>query len=193
MTPLKRFLAKAPQAKDNGAAMVTIRSIALIGLAGFLGAAEAHAQEVPAVQRFDAWESVSASADGKKICYMGSVPEKSEGDYRRRDKTAIIVSHRPDEKSFDVISVEAGYSYKQGSDVTVLVGGATFTLFTDGGFAWAGDAKTDRALIETMKRGRSMVIKGISSRGTLTTDTYSLIGFTAAHGAINAACDAASR
>jgi hypothetical protein len=173
--------------------MGTMRIIAAIGLAGLVGATEARAQEGPSVQRFDVWESVTARVDGKKICYMGSVPEKSEGDYRRRDKTAILVSHRPDEKSFDVVSVEAGYAYKQDSDVTVLIGGATFTLYTVGGYAWADDAKTDRALIETMKRGRSMVIKGISSRGTLTTDTYSLIGFTAAHDAIGAACDAGSR
>ena len=173
--------------------MVTIRLIAAIGLAGLVGATEARAQEGPSVQRFDDWESVTATVDGKKICYMGSVPQKSEGDYRRRDKTAFLVSHRPADKSVDVVSVEAGYTYKQDSDVTVLIGGATFTLFTDGGFAWAGDAKTDRALIETMKRGRSMVITGISNRGTLTTDTYSLIGFTAAHGAIGKACDAGSR
>ena len=171
--------------------MGMIRSI--IAIAGLVGATVARAQEMPSVQRFDAWESVTASVDGKKICYMGSVPGKSEGDYRRRDKTAILISHRPEEKSFDVISVEAGYTYKQGSDVTVLIGGATFTLYTDGGYAWADDAKTDRALIENMKRGRSMVIKGISSRGTITTDTYSLVGFTAAYGAIGKACDAGSR
>ena len=33
-----------------------------------------------------------------------------------------------------------------------------------------------------------MVVKGISSAGTKTTDTYSLKGFTAAHAAINSAC-----
>jgi hypothetical protein len=33
-----------------------------------------------------------------------------------------------------------------------------------------------------------MVIKGTSSRGTLTTDTYSLAGFTAAYNAIEQAC-----
>ena len=33
-----------------------------------------------------------------------------------------------------------------------------------------------------------MVVKGASSRGTATTDTYSLIGVTKAHGAIDKAC-----
>ncbi len=33
-----------------------------------------------------------------------------------------------------------------------------------------------------------MIVAGISSRGTLTTDTYSLNGFTAAYDAITRAC-----
>ena len=33
-----------------------------------------------------------------------------------------------------------------------------------------------------------MVVRGVSSRGTQTTDTYSLSGFTAAYRAINTAC-----
>jgi hypothetical protein len=33
-----------------------------------------------------------------------------------------------------------------------------------------------------------MIVKGTSSRGTLTTDTYSLSGFTAAFNAISKAC-----
>jgi len=39
-----------------------------------------------------------------------------------------------------------------------------------------------------MIRGAEMVIAGESSRGTQTTDTYSLLGFTAAHEAMNEAC-----
>jgi hypothetical protein len=33
-----------------------------------------------------------------------------------------------------------------------------------------------------------MVVKGTSSRGTKTTDSYSLLGFTKAHKAIDTAC-----
>ncbi|MGB1026239.1 MAG: invasion associated locus B family protein, partial [Rhodospirillaceae bacterium] len=39
-----------------------------------------------------------------------------------------------------------------------------------------------------MKRGRDMIVKGTSSRGTVTTDTYSLSGVTAAMNAIDKAC-----
>jgi len=40
-----------------------------------------------------------------------------------------------------------------------------------------------------MRAGGELVVKGVSTRGTLTTDTYSLKGFTAAWKAINTACD----
>ena len=46
----------------------------------------------------------------------------------------------------------------------------------------------DAKLVQSMIRGADMVVQGTSSRGTLTTDTYSLKGFTAAYKAINKAC-----
>ena len=89
---------------------------------------------------------------------MGSVPTKEEGDYTRRDKTATLVIHRPAEKSFNVVSVEAGYTYKKGSEVKVTIGGTVVSLFTRGGFAWAKDSKTDRDLVQAMKGGLTMIV-----------------------------------
>jgi hypothetical protein len=39
-----------------------------------------------------------------------------------------------------------------------------------------------------MRDGKQMVVKGVSSRGTKTTDTYSLAGVSQAYDAINEAC-----
>jgi hypothetical protein len=72
----------------------------------------------------------------------------------------------------------------------MLIDGKQFSLFTDDDTAWGGDARTDSALVTAMKAGTSMTVRGTSARGTLTTDTYSLAGFTAAHAAIDKACDA---
>ncbi|MCH6553355.1 MAG: hypothetical protein IH793_04245 [Acidobacteria bacterium] len=70
----------------------------------------------------------------------------------------------------------------------VEVDGRKFTLFTHKDGAWAADAKADTALVKAMMKGRRMTIRGTSSRGTKTVDTYSLIGFTRAHQAIGKAC-----
>jgi hypothetical protein len=71
----------------------------------------------------------------------------------------------------------------------MIIDGKQFSLFTDDDTAWGGDAKVDSALVAAMKAGATMIVKGTSARGTLTTDTYSLAGFTAAHKAIDKACD----
>ncbi len=43
-------------------------------------------------------------------------------------------------------------------------------------------------MVQAMRRGRKMVVRGLSTRGTKTVDTYQLAGFTAAHKAIGKAC-----
>ena len=51
------------------------------------------------------------------------------------------------------------------------------------------DAKTDKQLVEQLKAGGQAVIKGKSKRGTLTTDTFSLKGFSKAYNKISTACN----
>jgi invasion protein IalB len=152
-----------------------------------LSAVPALAQDAKLIDVFKDWSAFSEAEDGKTICYIGSVPKKREGKYTQRGDALILVTHRPAEKSFDVLNVQAGYIYKKGSEVEVTIGDRRFELYTKGGYAWA-EAKTDRQLVAAMKGGRTMVVKGTSSRGTLTTDTYSLAGFTAAYGAMGKAC-----
>ncbi|MFQ5764840.1 MAG: invasion associated locus B family protein [Rhodospirillales bacterium] len=134
------------------------------------------------------WEAYKETEGGKPVCYIGSEPKKAQGKYTRRGETYVLITHRPAEKSSGVVSVKAGYTYRKGSEVDITLGAETFKLFTDKGHAFAYDEKTDAALVKAMIRGATMVVKGTSSRGTLTTDTYSLKGFTAAYEAINRAC-----
>ncbi len=147
-----------------------------------------HAQDAVPIGDFGDWEVYKESEGGKAVCYMGSQPKKAKGKYRKRGETHILVTHRPAEKSLNVISIQAGYTYQSGSEVDVVIGQTTFKMFTDAGHAFAYDSKTDGAIVRAMIRGVRMIVKGTSSRGTLTTDTYSLTGFTAAYKAINKAC-----
>jgi hypothetical protein len=61
-------------------------------------------------------------------------------------------------------------------------------LFTDGGTAWAFESADDAAVVEAMRKGSRMTVKGRSSRDNPTTDVYSLSGVTAGTRAINTAC-----
>lgn len=153
-----------------------------------LGASPATAADPKAIGTFSDWQAVTFDDGGSTGCYITSRPTKEEGDYTQRGRTYVLVTHRPKDGSFDVVSIVAGYTYKDGSDVTVAIDQKDFSLFTHQDSAWAADTATDRALVAAMKSGNRMVVRGISSRGTKTTDTYSLSGFTKAYNAIAEAC-----
>ena len=114
--------------------------------------------------------------------------KRDEGNYTQRGDIFAIVTHRPGEGTRDEVSIVAGYTYKKDSTVELRVGDRKWALFTDADGAFAADADTDRAIVQAMIKGSTMVVKGASSRGTATTDTYSLIGVTKAHGAVGKAC-----
>lgn len=135
------------------------------------------------------WTAYSYKEGKNTVCYMASTPKKDEGKYKKRGEIYAVVTHRPAEKSYNVVNFVAGYTYKNNSNVVVKIGTTAFNnLFTSGDNAWAPDSSTDKKLVEAMKRGQRMTVEGISSRGTKTKDTYSLAGFSGAYRAISAKC-----
>lgn len=135
------------------------------------------------------WIASKLAEADKPVCHMSAMPDKAEGKYAKRGQPYAIVTHRPAEKTVGEVSFQAGYTFKADSAVSVTIDrNKPFELFTNGGFAWARTRDDDKALVKAMRGGSRMVVKGTSSRGTLTTDTYSLSGFTAAYKAISSAC-----
>ena len=155
---------------------------------GLFGAASVLAQDVTVIGTHGEWTAYSYQEDSGIVCYIASEPTKAEGNYTRRGDVFALVTHRPSENSIDVVSVVSGYPYQENSDVNIRIGTKSFELFTHGERAWTRDESSDKDMVQTMIRGASMIVKGTSDRGTLTTDTYSLSGFTAAHKDISDAC-----
>jgi invasion protein IalB len=136
----------------------------------------------------EGWEAYADAAGNKKICYLIGKPSKSEPAKIKRGSVYASVTHRPSEKRFNEVSFNSGYLFKDGSDAELSIDGKDFSLFTDKDGAWTRDAATDKAVVEALARGKQAVIKGTSIRGTATTDTYSLFGFSKALAAIDQAC-----
>lgn len=158
-----------------------------LGVAG--AAASAQAENVKSLGKFGDWQAYVMTENGQKYCFMASDPSKAEGDYTLRGEVHLLVTHRPAQKVRDEISVVTGYPYKEDSAVSLAIGKKSWNLFTRGERAWAWNAKDDEAITQALRKGSSVVVKGTSQRGTLTTDTYSLTGSSAAYEAISNACD----
>jgi hypothetical protein len=111
-----------------------------------------------------------------------------EGNYAKRGNPAVLVARLPGDPPGEQVSVQPGYAYRKGSMVEVKVEGRNFQLFTQGEHAWARTDADDKALIEAMRRGSDMTVRGTSVRDTFSLDTYSLNGFSAAYDAMRDAC-----
>lgn len=160
---------------------------------GLLFAAVMTIQALPAaaetlIGQFGDWDAFQDGAGGDKVCYMASLPKSEKGDYTSRGQTYLTIVHRPGAKMTGVVRVTAGYAYKQGGDVTVKIDDKTFPFYTHPDTPDSAWTRGDAAVRKAMIAGRSMVVKGTSGRGTVTTDTYSLSGVTAAYKAISKAC-----
>ncbi len=161
---------------------------AVLALALSVGQSFAQNGEPRLLAKYGDWSAYMFIENGSKVCYMISQPQTAQGNYSKRGKIYALITHRPAEGSRDVFSYIAGYSYKAGSDATLAVDSTDYNLFTQDEAAWAPDAESDRAISRAIRDGARMVIKGTSSRGTLTTDTFSLKGSSKAYQRINEEC-----
>jgi hypothetical protein len=133
------------------------------------------------------WHAYTEKDRRGKVCYVEADPRRERGRYKRRGDAYIQVIHNPESGREDV-AVIAGYKYKRRTKVTVKIGPRRFRLKPAGDTAWTERRKSSRRLVRAMRKGKRMVVRGISSRGTLTVDTYSLIGFTDALKAARRSC-----
>ena len=136
-----------------------------------------------------AWNAYMLREKKGPACYMTSRPVSTAPKGVRRGEIWFLVTHRPKRKVRNEISVYMGYPLKAGKDVTVVVDKQkSFNLFIDGEIAWGDTEAQEKALVRAMQKGNRIVVKGLSKRGTNTSDQYSLKGFTKAYRAISKAC-----
>ena len=161
----------------------------VLGFLGFFISSSAQAAAPQVLGEYGDWIAYYYQDRGGIVCYMASTPKKDEGKYTKRGDIYTVITHRPAEKSYDVVNINAGYTYKPTSKVVVKIGNKNYTrLFIDGDKAWAIDEAADKELVTAMKRGERMIITGTSNKGTNTKDTYSLKGFSQAYIAISRKC-----
>lgn len=148
------------------------------------GLATAGAQETNNVVATEGDWTVFA-AENPKECWAVSPPKEtvntdSEGNPKEvtRGDIRLYVAYRPGNNG--EVSFTGGYPFAPDSTVEVNVGGQKFNLFSEGENAWTGSPEEDQKLIGALRAGADAQITGRSSRGTITKDTFSLSGITAA-------------
>jgi Invasion associated locus B (IalB) protein len=124
------------------------------------------------------WGAYTASPGGKKVCFAIAKPSSSETvpPNRPRNPIYVFISTRPAEKVSNEVSVVIGYPFKPGADATVTVGSASFPLYTQQDGGWIKNAADEANMVNAMRSGQTAVIKGVSAKGTQSSDTFTLKG-----------------
>ncbi len=128
--------------------------------------------------QYGEWGAYTASPGGKKVCFAIAKPTSSETNppNRPRNPCYMFISTRPAEKVSNEVSVIIGYPFKPNSEATAEVGSTSFALYTQQDGAWIKNAAEEAHMVDAMREGQTAVVKGMSSRGTRTTDIFSLKG-----------------
>lgn len=140
------------------------------------------------------WSVFVAGEGAQKVCWIVTKPKRWSAERGgktvqvRRGDIYLMVSVRPGDNVRNEVSFLGGYPFKEGSTVTVDVGGKDFTMFTDGENAWTSSQADDDRLTGAFRGGAQAKVQGVSSRGTTTHDTFSLMGFTDALTAAQQRC-----
>ncbi len=143
---------------------------------------------------FRDWFVYTAGEGDSQVCYALSEPRSSDPANAQRGAIAFLVSTWPGANKRHEPSVVPGYPYGADATVRVDIGGEQFDFGLvsntgDEGGAWMEEPSQEARLIEAMKGGAEMVVTGTSERGTLTRDTYSLAGITAALESVEQQCN----
>ena len=136
------------------------------------------------------WGAYAASPGGNKVCFALAKPKttKTEPAGRNRDPSYLFVSTRPTEKVKNEVSVIIGYPFKSSSDATAEIGTTKFAMYTQNDGAWIKNVAEEARMVEAMRKGADLMVKGTSGRGTQSTDQYSLKGLAQALDKIEQEC-----
>jgi len=140
--------------------------------------------------QFGDWGAYTASPSGKKVCFALAKPTSSHTapPNRPRDPAYMFVSSRPAEKVKDEISVIFGYGLKANTDANIEISGANYAMYTQLDGAWVKNAAEEGRLVDAMRHGQDLTVKGMSAKGTASTDIYSLKGLSQALDRVGQEC-----
>jgi hypothetical protein len=140
--------------------------------------AAAGGAEPTLIGQYGTWGAYTAMPNGRKVCFALAKPSSSKTNppNRPRDPAYAFVSTRPAEKVVNEVSIMIGYALKPGSESSLEVGGAAYAMYTQGDGLWIKNAAEEEQMVTAMRKSAEVTVKGISAKGTETTDVFSLKG-----------------
>ena len=160
--------------RSNGAAAPAV----LVAVLGFACVAMAQGDQPTLLGQYGDWSAYTAAPAGKKVCFALAKPKSSQTvpPGRNRDPAYLFISTRPAENVRNEVSIIIGYPFKPSTEASAEIGTTKFAMYTQNDGAWIKNVAEEARMIDAMRKGADLTVKGVSGRGTQSTDQYSLKG-----------------
>ena len=160
------------------------------------------------VASFGDWSVYVGQAGKARICYALAQPKTRQPEGLNRDPGYAFISDRPAEGVRNEVSFIMGFDVAAGPDSgetktdskpakhpsksesksklqsaiapVASVEETTFEMLPKGGNLWVKNAARESELIAVMRKGTKLTLKASSLKGHVSTDVYSLAGFSQA-------------
>jgi hypothetical protein len=144
------------------------------------------------VASFGDWGVYHTQAAKGRVCYTLAQPKERSPADLKRDPAYAFISDRPGEGVRNEISFIMGFDVanspdtpdpkKKGADkeAMAIIGDQSFELLAKTSNLWVKNAAKEGQLVDEMRKAAKLQVKAASKKGNLTTDTYSLVGFSQA-------------
>jgi hypothetical protein len=156
--------------------------------------ADAGAGKPLLVASFGDWGVYQTQAAKGRVCYTLAQPKDRAPADLKRDPAYAFISDRPGEGVRNEISFIMGFDVGTPPDVAAadpkknpigkqamaIVGDQSFELLAKTTNLWVKNAAKEGQLIDEMRKGAKLQVMAASKKGHMTTDTYSLAGFSQA-------------
>jgi invasion protein IalB len=125
------------------------------------------------------WGVYFAEGEKSKTCYALATPKDRAPAGLNRDPAYVFISSRPGENVRQEVSVTMGFPLKE-DGAHAEISGSNFALIAKGTNAWIKNMAEEPHFIEALKKGSKLIVKAASTKGNVTTDSYSLAGLSQA-------------
>lgn len=163
---------------------VAASALALIGLA-CIAAAPAQAQRAAAgqaqallLETAGKWQAFSSQQGRSKVCYALSKAESRSPANLKDVEGLLFISSRPAEGVRNEISLVMNFDLNENVEHQAVIGSEQFALVAKGQNMWLKNPAEEPRMLDAMRKGSTLEIKGTSKRGNPTSDKYSLAGVT---------------
>lgn len=136
--------------------------------------------------KFQDWSFFKTTRGNQTVCYIASLPIRSDGNYDKRGEPFFLVTNIKNDA--DEVSLTSGFVYSEKSNIEIAFSSKKFYLFPYKAMAWANNKAEDIDIIKELQKHDDFVVTGIANDGKISTDIYSLVGFVKAYEKMRRVC-----